>query len=116
MNEEMFNRLSSMLNQNKNTSNASFSSNSEFFNNTNNNSFSDNNGSFDFTNIDMETIIKIKNIMSKMSSNQSNPRSNLLRALKPYLKEERKEKLEQYMKFINMASILESFNEVGDNK
>lgn len=117
MNQEIFNNLSDMLNKSKNSTNAQNSRNFEFFNNKNNPFFSGNfenkneqNSGFDFSNIDMETILKIKKIMSKMSSNQPSPRSNLLMSLKPYLKDSKKEKIDQYIQFMNMASVFEELN------
>lgn len=63
-----------------------------------------------FSNIDMNTILKIKQIMEKMNQNKNNPRSNLLLSLKPYLKESRKQKVDQYIQLLNMGSIMENFN------
>lgn len=64
-------------------------------------------------NIDMETIFKMKSIIDKMNKNQNDPRSNLLRSLKPYLRNSRKDKLEQYVKFLSMTSVMEVF---GNNR
>lgn len=86
---EMIQNFSSMMSQNnsKNTSN----------NNSNNNNF-------DFSQIDMNTILKMKSVMEKLNSS-NDPRSNLLYSLKPYLREERKEKLDQYANLLNVAKI-----------
>lgn len=121
MNNDMFKKLSDMLSNSAVSNDSANINNTEVFNNimsnfTSNNRNNDNNNNFDFSNIDMETILKIKNFMGKISSNQHNPRSNLLLSLKPYLKPSRKEKLDQYIQFINMTSILESFNESGGRK
>ena len=59
--------------------------------------------------IDMETLLKMKSIMEKMN-NSNDPRSNLLNSLKPYLKESRKEKIDQYIKLFGMSKVLEMFN------
>lgn len=70
-----------------------------------------------FGNIDMNTILKIKQIMEKMNTNKNNPRSNLLLSLKPYLKSSRKQKVDQYIQLLNMGSIMENFNIMGgENK
>lgn len=67
-----------------------------------------------FEGIDMATILKMKSLMDGFSSKSSNdPRANLLRSLKPYLKDNRKEKLDQYMQFINMSKIFDSFKNSG---
>lgn len=126
MNEEMFNNLTSMLDNSNNTNN-----NDRSNNNTSNNNFEDNfqnifsnfnvnssnnsnsNNGFDFSNIDMATIMKIKNIMSKVNSNKDDPKSNLLTSLKPYLRDSKKEKLDKYMKVMNLTSVIEVFNNIG---
>lgn len=46
---------------------------------------------------DMATMMKIKRIMDSMKTNRDDPRANLLKSLKPYLKESRKEKVDQYI-------------------
>lgn len=60
--------------------------------------------------IDIETILKIKEIISKINKKQNSPRNNLLHALKPYLENDKQEKLEQYIKIANLLSILEDFD------
>ncbi len=60
--------------------------------------------------LDIETILKIKNIMSKINQNQSCPRNKLLYSLEPYLENDKKEKLEQYIKIANLLSVLENFD------
>ena len=71
------------------------------------------NNSFNFNNIDMNTILKMKSVMEKMN-NKNDPRSNLLYSLKPYLREGRKEKLDQYANLLNVAKIAELLK--NDNK
>lgn len=67
------------------------------------NSKENNSSSFDF---DINTILKMKSILDKIN-NQNNPRNNLLYSLKPFLREDKKEKLEQYIKISNILSIIE---------
>lgn len=59
---------------------------------------------------DINTILKIKNIMSSMN-NKNGPRNQLLQSLKPYLEDTKKEKLEQYIKIANLLSVLDSLDE-----
>lgn len=108
MDEEIFKNLSSMLDSNKTTSNDNTSSNS-----TSNNFNNIENNGFDFSNIDMATIMKLKNAMDSINSKKNDSRTNLLMSLKPYLKPSKKEKLEQYMKLLNISSVLEVFNTMG---
>jgi hypothetical protein len=55
-------------------------------------------------------MIKLEKIISKMRSNRSNPRTNLLMSLKPYLKSSKKDKIDQYIQIINIATVFESLN------
>lgn len=65
-------------------------------------------------NIDINTILKMKNIMDKMNQNQNDPRANLLLSLKPYLKKSRKDKVEQYIKLFQMTNVMD-FLKANDN-
>ena len=86
-----------------NSSTAESSSSSEHSSNTNN---------FDFSNIDIDTMIKMKSVIEKMNNN-SDPRKNLLQSLKPYLRDEKKSKLDQYSQLLNMTSLIELFNQTN---
>ena len=88
--------------------------NSNDTNNTNNGNFSD--FSNMFSGIDMNTILKMKSVMEKMNQKKNDPRSNLLLSLKPYLKQSRQDKVDQYIQLFNMGSILENMNFIGGDK
>lgn len=62
---------------------------------------------------DMGTIMKIKNMMDSMKVGQNDPRANLLKSLKPYLKESRKEKVDQYIQLCGMGKVFEMFGPLG---
>lgn len=64
--------------------------------------------------LDIETILKIKNIISKMNQSQDCPRNKLLFALRPYLEKDKQEKLEQYVKIANLLSVMENLD-IGIN-
>lgn len=72
-------------------------------------------GSSSSGSIDIETILKMKSIIEKMNSHED-PRSNLLLSLKPYLKESRQGKVDQYIQLLNMSKILEVFPFMGGDK
>lgn len=59
-------------------------------------------------NIDIDTILKFKTAFDKINS-KDDPRSKLLLALKPYLKESRKEKLDQYIQLFNIGKVIDIF-------
>lgn len=58
--------------------------------------------------IDIETILKIKSIMEKLNQ-KDDPRSNLLHSLKPYLRESRQKKLDEYSNLLKIVSISDIF-------
>lgn len=107
---EMIQNFSSMMNNNDSKQVDSNNTENSNANNTTKNS----NNSFDFSNIDMNTILKMKSIMDKMN-NSNDPRSNLLYSLKPYLREGRKEKIDQYANLLNIAKMTELFKDTNTN-
>lgn len=87
-----------------------FQSNSSNQNNTNN-------GNSGFPDIDIETMMKLQNIMSKMkSANNDDDMSKLLISLKPYLRNEKQEKVDEYIKLIRMGKITQAFDLFGGDK
>ena len=54
--------------------------------------------------IDFDTLMKMKHIIEAMNQ-KDDPRSNLLYSLKPYLRESRKNKLDQYVGLLKMTKI-----------
>ena len=97
---DMIKNFSSMMNNN--SQNKKESNTSETSQKIPNQQNSSNN--FDFNNIDMNTILKMKSVIEKLN-NSNDPRSNLLYSLKPYLREGRKEKLDQYANLLNVAKV-----------
>ena len=84
------------------------------FNSKNSNSSDVNN---DLGNIDMETIIKLSSAIGKIKNNKNDPRANLLNSLKPYLRNEKKEKkIDEYMKLLNITKIAEIMNDKNNGK
>ena len=65
--------------------------------------------------IDIETIMRMKTIIDKMNT-KDDPRSNLLQSLKPYLKESRKSKVDQYIQLMNMSKVMDVFPFMGGDK
>lgn len=114
---ELFNKFSNMVNEGnipdemKNIL-SSLSQNSENGNGEQNKESSETNG-MDPSSIDFETIMKMKTIMEKMKGSGNDPRANLLLSLKPYLKESRKDKIDQYIKLFGMSKVMELFNNTG---
>ncbi len=107
---DMINNLFNMLNKSNNNSSdnshsQNFNSNSDNYKNNNDNS--DNNSGIDF-----ETIMRMKTIIDKMNT-KDDPRANLLQSLKPYLKDSRKSKVDQYIQLMNMSKVMDVFPFMG---
>lgn len=96
---EMIQNFSSMMSQN-NT------------NNTNQSNTNSNQNNFDFSQIDMNTILKMKSVMDQLNTT-NDPRANLLNSLKPYLREEKKGKLDQYANLLNVAKVADLFKDMN---
>ena len=134
---DMIQKLSSMINNSNNQVNSdteninndmssdsnetSFENLQTIINNMNFNSdYNQNNNSQDNNsnnnlNLDFETIMKMKTVMDKFNSTKNSPEANLLLSLKPYLNNNRKQKLDQYMQFLNLSKVIEAFNNGGGN-
>lgn len=100
------NMLGQFLNSQKNTSNKEAS----------NDNPSNPDISSDMPEIDINMLMKMKDIMQKMKSNSDDPRANLLRSLKPYLKSSRKEKVDQYIQLFNMTKVIDLLGPLGGDK
>lgn len=94
-------------NSQQNTDDSSYNNTSE---DSNENTNPDSNNSF---NIDFETLMKIQQIMNQMKNEKNDPRTNLLLSLKPYLKDNRKQKIEQYINIFKMTKIIDLLNKNG---
>lgn len=110
---EVMQNFSSMVSNQNNSQNNSQNNDTSSNSSTSNTSENSSQNSFNFSNIDMNTFMKMKNILEKMN-NSNDPRNNLLTSLKPYLRDSKKEKLDQYANLINFAKVAELLK--NDNK
>ena len=113
---DMVNNLFDMFNNSNSSSNNEFSDTSSHqdYNNSSN-SINSQENSFGNNGIDFETIMKMKSIIDKMNT-KNDPRSNLLQSLKPYLKDSRKSKVDQYIQLMNMSKVMDVFPFMGGDK
>ena len=113
---DLLNNLTKNVNSNGNGENG-FNAESlkhllENFNNSNNTSKDD--GST-IPDIDFDTILKMKNIIEKINSSKSNSGSNLLLALKPFLRESRQSKIDNYIQLLKILPLLETLKNNDSN-
>lgn len=115
---EMVNNLFTMFNnsnnnENNNANNSDNSSQQDYNHSSDSNSNQEN--TFGNSGIDFETIMRMKTIIDKMNT-KDDPRSNLLQSLKPYLKDSRKSKVDQYIQLMNMSKVMDVFPFMGGDK
>lgn len=103
--QDAINNLLNMLNNSSNNSADSSNSSENTYSSESSNS----------STIDFETILKMKNIIEKMNK-KDDPRSTLLQSLKPYLNENRKSKVDQYIQLMNMSKVMDVFPFFGGDK
>ena len=115
-NNEIPDNIKSMMNQFASEQNNSSASQEGSSNTTECEEQRNSNDSFEMPNIDLNTMLKMKSIIDSMNRQQNDPRANLLRSLKPYLKPSRKEKVDQYIKLFSMGKVFEVLNPLGGEK
>ena len=71
---------------------------------------STNTENFNDLSLDIETILKIKDIISRINKNQNSQRNKLLFSLKPYLENDKQNKLDSYIKIANFLSVIEEMD------
>ncbi|MBR2744706.1 MAG: hypothetical protein IKE01_05385 [Clostridia bacterium] len=108
--KNILNNFSSSENNENDTTSATSSSEHSTDNKDSNRFSGSNSASPEF---DINTILKLKTILDSMNSHKNDPRANLLLSLKPYLAESKKEKVDQYVKFLNLAKVIEVLNPMG---
>ena len=115
----MINNLFTMFNSSSNNNEENNKDYSDNYNSQNSNPSSDSSSNhsnpFGSSGIDFETIMKMKSIVDKMNT-KDDPRSNLLQSLKPYLKDSRKSKVDQYIQLMNMSKVMDVFPFMGGDK
>ncbi len=93
---EMITQLANTIKSNSSSNNVNTSDNTS-------NSNSENN-----LDLDLDTILKIKSIIESFNK-KDDARSNLLYALKPYLRESRQKKVDQYINLFKLSGITKLF-------
>lgn len=97
-------------------SNSNINSNSNRNNNNSNNSSSGNINNINNGSLDINTMMNIQKMMSMLNSKSDDDLTNLLFALKPYLRNEKKEKIDEYVKLFRMGKMAELWNKMNGQK
>ena len=120
--DDIRNLINNFQNSNNNFNNSYNYNNNQNFNSSNqplspnNNQNENNNTNSSIPNIDIETLMKIQNIMNKMKNSENDDMSKLLLSLKPYLRDTKKEKIDEYIQLIKMGKLTQLFNTSGGDK
>lgn len=117
---EMIQNFSKMLSKNSNQSNNESTSQENFSNQSNstsNDSSNLNNSdfNFNFNNIDINTLMKFSSVFNNMN-NKNDPRANLLNSLRPYLRDGKQNKLDNYINLLNVSKIADIMKANNNNK
>lgn len=117
---EMFKNLSSMMEGQQIPDNIkemlnSLQNNSSETKNTSSDTNSQNN-SQSIPNIDINTMLKMQQIMNTMNKSSNSSGANLLRSLKPYLKPSRQAKVDEYIQLFSLEKTIELMKQFGGEK
>ena len=69
----------------------------------------------DSNQFDPEILLKMQKLLSLLNKNKDSKDEVLLKALKPYMRDSRKEKIDQYIKLLHILNLFEKFQEMGGN-
>ncbi len=119
--EDVFQKLNSIISDKEtadnlkniiNNFNTSSTNSSQAFDDEKDKNYQNNakNNSSDIPNFDINTILKLKNLMDRFNSSNNDSRANLLLALKPYLTDSKKEKIDLYIKFLKILNVAEALD------
>lgn len=110
MNEDLVKQLSDILNDKNIDLNQileNFKSSSSSENTENKTNTSDQ--------IDTKTLLKFQQLFSLLNKNSDNRDEQLLKSLKPYMRDSKKEKIDHYIKLLHIYKLFEKFQEMGGN-
>ena len=110
MDEEFINKLSDVLSDN----NIDINKILENVQNSSSPDNSDNNENQTHT-LDTDTLLKIQKLAKLLNKTSNSNDEVLLKALKPYVRDTRKEKIDTYIKLLHIFKIFEQFQEMGGN-
>ena len=96
--------------------NSNSNDNSNSNSNRNNNSSSGNINNINNGSLDINTMMNIQKMMSMLNSKSDDDLTNLLFALKPYLRNQKKEKIDEYVKLFRMGKMAELWNKMNSQK
>ena len=115
MNEDLASQLSNILEKNNSDLNQVLESFNQSQKNEESSRENDNPPNENSSSIDPEMLIKIQKLLSLVNSNKNSKDEQLLKSLKPYMRQSRKDKIDQYVKLLHIMKLFENFQEMGGN-
>lgn len=115
MNEDLASQLSSILEKNNIDLNQVLENFNQSQKKEDNCQTNDNPSNENSSSIDPEMILKIQKLLSLVNSNKNSKDEQLLKSLKPYMRQSRKDKIDQYIKLLHIMKLFENFQEMGGN-
>ena len=82
----------------------------------NSDSYMDSSANLNSSTLDPETMLKMMQLMQAINSSSNSASTNLLYALKPFLRDSKKEKVDQCANFLKMSTVLQEMNKSGGDK
>ena len=67
-----------------------------------------------FSPSDLDMLFKIRRVMAAMNTQSGRAQAEFLSSLKPFLKKERRAKVEQAVKLMNAAKVLKAFRDINE--
>ena len=98
---EMIENFSKMMKNNTSDTNTKSDSNNDVVNDNN---------------VDMNTIMKMSSMLGNIGKSNDDPRANLLNSLKPYLRDNKKDKLDSYVNLLNMSKFADVLKNMNTDK
>lgn len=83
-------------------------------NNNSNNNTNTNSNNNTFSGIDPSFLLKAQKVMSSVT--RDDPKKNLLLSLKPFLRQSRQDKINEYISMLSIISAIEAFSDKGSDK
>lgn len=112
---EMIQNFSKMFSQNINQTGNKTQSQENSSTSNNNSSNDTSSSNFNLNNLDMNTVMKLSSAFGNMN-NKNDPRANLLNSLRPYLRDGKQNKLDNYMNLLNVSKIADIMKNNNNDK
>lgn len=113
--DDIKNMVQMLQNKSTKSDNKATNINSSTQSNISSNVSTDSNTNNFNTNFDMATLMKMQGLLSKLKTVDNDDMTKLLLSLKPYMREGKKEKIDEYISLIKMGKMTQLLESLGGN-